>query len=87
MARQFNVHEEWDHILVQCSYHSDFKYRVFFGTVNWEDTADNLTPAYVVFIQHGDAIWYDRPAHIMLQDLDSVVGALQELRNRSRAGA
>jgi hypothetical protein len=82
MARQFNVHQEWDHILVACSYHSNFRYRVFFGTVNWSDTAEDLTPAYVVFVQQGDTIWYDRPAHIMPEDLDSVVSALQELRRR-----
>ena len=81
------VYQEWDHILIQTSYHHDYYYRVFFGGVDWKRNGD-VNAAYTVFYQHGNNpawgphIVLREPAHIMPGDLDRIVGALQTLRQR-----
>jgi hypothetical protein len=82
------VYQEWDHVLIQTTYSPDVYYRVFLGTVDWERNG-NLRIAYTVFYQHGDnpafggphIVWRE-PAHIVPEDLDRVIDALQTLRQR-----
>jgi hypothetical protein len=85
------VYQEWDRELVQTSYHPDFYYRIFFGTVDWERNGD-LRRAYTVFIQKGNSgdwdlakreIIFRMPAHILNEDLDKVMVALDVLRRRT----
>jgi len=90
------VYQEWDHILIRTSYNPEFYYRVFFGGVDWERDGD-IRPAYTVFYQRGSTdawqaaglggdmgIRLREPAHIMEEDLDQVIEALQTLRQHRR---
>lgn len=95
---QIPVHEEWDHIVVPVSYHPDIRYRVFFGTVNWERVGGGERTAYCVFVQFGRTEdWHEAinqheialqmPAHIVEEDMERVLHAVDTLRERRRTAS
>ncbi|MEG3529148.1 hypothetical protein V4483_15590 [Bacillus paranthracis] len=82
------THEEWDKIIIKSSEGKNRYYRVFIGTVLWQDGL--LRKACVVFVQYGNTedwkkacsnreIAFDEPAHILINDYDKVNSAIQEL--------
>jgi hypothetical protein len=82
------VHEEWHHLLVPSNHGKDIYYRIFYGTVKWEHSADSLLPAYTIFIQYGGTedwleakreIKFNRPPHILEEDLPHVLSGIKEI--------
>ncbi|RAK14019.1 hypothetical protein B0I26_1392 [Anoxybacillus vitaminiphilus] len=92
------LYQEWGHKLIPSSYGElngkKRYYRVFYGTVHWH-TADpeNIHKACTVFVQYGATEDFEQarrkgeirenyPCHIIEQDMDSVMAAMKELRER-----
>ena len=90
------VHEEWNSILVPSSHGANIFYRVFLGSVNWDKIGGGEKTAYTVLIQYGNSrnwedakkrreIDFTMPAHILEEDLDTVLNAIGSLReNRAK---
>jgi hypothetical protein len=84
------VYKEVKSKLVPSS-HGDKKthYRVFLGYVNWTRARDAEKPAIVIFMQYGSTpdweiakrqeIALQMPAHILVEDLPSVLEAIRQL--------
>jgi hypothetical protein len=84
------VYKEIKHKLVQSS-HGDKNthYRVFLGYVNWRKIKDAERPAIVIFMQYGNTpnweeakkheIALQMPAHILVEDLQAVMDAINQL--------
>jgi len=94
MNGETKVHNEWDYRIVPSSHGPDTNYRVFLGDVDWHG---HTVVAYSVFVQYGNTpdweeakrrneIWFQRPAHIVEEDLDRVLEALAELREQRQSG-
>lgn len=82
------VYQEWNSRLVRSSQGSNRYYRIFYGTVMWKDK--ELRKACVVFIQYGSSLeWkqacknreiaFNEPAHILVEDYESINSAIREL--------
>lgn len=90
--REENVYQEWDKRLIKSSEGANRYYRVFYGTVLWQDGV--LRKACVVFVQYGKSedwkaacknreIAFEEPAHILIDDYETVYNAIKELTNIS----
>lgn len=88
------VYEEWDSIIVPSSHNPNVHYRIFYGTVNWTREPNDLRKAYVILLQNGNTkdwnvaknnkeIDFRLPAHILIEDLDTVLSSLDQLKNRN----
>ena len=86
--REDNVYQEWDKRIIKSSQGTNRFYRVFYGTVLWQD--GELRKACVVFVQYGNSedwkaacrnreIAFDEPAHILVEDYEKVYTAIKEL--------
>lgn len=87
------VYEEWESTLIPSEHADDVNYRVFWGTVNWSRTSNDLRKAVTVFMQYGSTknwaeakagkeIVFNMPAHILSQDLPAVMAAIKNYENR-----
>ena len=87
------VHEEWDCILVDSNHGQEANYRVFYGAVNWNKSAGGMHPAVTVLMQYGSTLdWADAksegeidftmPAHILREDIHSVLEAIRSLAEK-----
>nr|WP_304220248.1 hypothetical protein [Fredinandcohnia onubensis] len=92
------LYQEWGYKLIPSSYGElrgqKRCYRVFYGTVNWH-TADpgNTHKACVPFVQYGQEKDFNTarkrgdirelyPCHILDEDLEEVIAAMKELKER-----
>lgn len=93
MPNPNRVHEEWDCILVESNHGQEVNYRVFYGTVNWNKSAGGMRPAVTILMQYGSTSdWADAksegeidftmPAHILREDLQSVLEAIRDLAEK-----
>lgn len=94
---QNKVFEEWNHILVQSSYGElngkKRYYRVCLGSVTWrESDPGQIHKACFPVVQFGETRDYneamrnreiklDYPCHILMDDLEKVMVAMDELKN------
>ena len=87
------VYEEWASTLVPSTHDAGVNYRVFWGTVNWSRTSNDLKKAITVFMQYGSTqdwtkakaakeIAFGMPAHILIEDLAAVMAAVEAYENR-----
>jgi hypothetical protein len=85
--REDNVYQEWDKRIIKSNQGKNRYYRVFYGTVLWQDR--EIRKACVVFVQYGKTedwkaacrnreIAFDEPAHILVEDIEKVYSAITE---------
>ncbi|MCZ0871259.1 hypothetical protein [Peribacillus sp. AS_2] len=90
------LYQEWGNKLIPSSFGEikgkKRYYRVYYGTVHWHSSdPDHIHRACVVFVQYGTNPDFEQarkrgeikdkyPCHILDQDLDLVMGAMNELR-------
>jgi len=92
------VHEISDEVFVNTISNArtgiNARYAIRFGIVNWNAYYDPLNPNPVpsVWINYqwnidGEEEWkteWQKPAHIMLEDLTNVINAMNEIKRRNR---
>ncbi len=94
VVERWSVYQEWESRLIPARGHGNgVHYRVFFGTVNWDGEPDSISRAFVIFMQYGgERTWHEavrlkqiawcKPVHVIEEELDAVLQAINELRQQ-----
>lgn len=80
MSDALPVHTLLAYREIPSSHGEGILYYVFAGYVNWNARGGSERLALAVFMEYGGKVHYQMAAHIMNEDFDAVMEALQELR-------
>jgi len=80
MSDALPVHTPLAYREIPSSHGAEILYYVFAGYVNWNGRGGSERLAFAVFMEYGGKVHYQMAAHIMNEDFNAVMEALQELR-------